>query len=787
MQRFLLLLFIISFYPLSAQITLDVKVDGGAVGDGITDDTDAIQNTIDAVAAEGGGEVFFPEGTYLIRPVADPNPNQVICLNLPSDITLNGEGSDLSVIKLADNVGDFDAMLGHYPSFESIDNVTMTNLQLDANGANNPVASEIVLENSKRSIFRIYLGTNFLIEDCHFTNHKGVWNIVFNGITERVIIRNNLFDNIGDANIDWDHSTIYTNGDDFLLENNTFSSLFGAGTLGARTAIEIHGSNQIIRNNIIDGFNYGINVTGYSDFYLSRNQLYYGNTFNDVMDGFVLWSGLLSDPDFANGLDRIFIFENTVNINADGWKDWTFFGGGGGIVFERGFRDRDVDTLLVFNNTFNFTGPALNLLDESRYSSGVVCGLNQQPANIFISNFYLQKNTITNSNGPGIYFENKVTQSLIANNTIENAGNSAANLWAGFRDAFFLNDTVQDVQFSCNTILNNNNLLAYNMHNNGHNLTQGAYFQNTNATGLPVFYSGTDSGGEAWDTNGDRPEIAFAADTVNIPNNGSADINLILSEAASQILTVSLFPIDRNGRYTSDWIADQLTVTFNPGESSKWIQIDNLLGDQVAPEIAYLQIWQHPDLYLGCQNLLEIRLNAQNDNPLPVEYLAPLRAEPFQEGVRLSWATSQEEHHRRFVVQRSANAGQFEDIGQVPAGTSQHYAFFDKTPLEGHNYYRLRQEDWNGQFSYSPVVHIQFKQPTFIFPNPVQSQLQLTAAGQQFEQARIFNSTGQLWLSFHPQQRSIIDLNNLPAGIYLLELYDDPFGWSTFVRFAKTE
>lgn len=43
--------------------TVSVK-DYGAVGDGTTDDTTAIQNTISAVGAAGGGTVLFPAGTY---------------------------------------------------------------------------------------------------------------------------------------------------------------------------------------------------------------------------------------------------------------------------------------------------------------------------------------------------------------------------------------------------------------------------------------------------------------------------------------------------------------------------------------------------------------------------------------------------------------------------------------------------------------------------------------------------------------------------------------------------
>ncbi len=44
-------------------------MDFGAVADGVTDCTEAIQKTIDSVAAEGGGRVYFPAGKYLSRSV----------------------------------------------------------------------------------------------------------------------------------------------------------------------------------------------------------------------------------------------------------------------------------------------------------------------------------------------------------------------------------------------------------------------------------------------------------------------------------------------------------------------------------------------------------------------------------------------------------------------------------------------------------------------------------------------------------------------------------------------
>ncbi|WP_429216525.1 glycosyl hydrolase family 28-related protein [Kitasatospora sp. MAP12-9] len=51
---------------------LSVK-DYGALGDGATDDTAAVQSALNAAAAAGGGTVYFPVGKYLVTP-ANGNP-----------------------------------------------------------------------------------------------------------------------------------------------------------------------------------------------------------------------------------------------------------------------------------------------------------------------------------------------------------------------------------------------------------------------------------------------------------------------------------------------------------------------------------------------------------------------------------------------------------------------------------------------------------------------------------------------------------------------------------------
>lgn len=60
----------------------------GAVGDGVTDDTEAIQDAIDTMHAVGGGVIYLPKGTYLTS----------TSLLLYTNISLIGAGRQVSVI-----------------------------------------------------------------------------------------------------------------------------------------------------------------------------------------------------------------------------------------------------------------------------------------------------------------------------------------------------------------------------------------------------------------------------------------------------------------------------------------------------------------------------------------------------------------------------------------------------------------------------------------------------------------------------------------------------------------
>lgn len=71
--------------------------DYGAVGDGTTNDTTAIQTAINAVKVAGFGTVYFPDGTFVIT------GSLTIPSNPQCDISLEGEGSNISIIKQTSN------------------------------------------------------------------------------------------------------------------------------------------------------------------------------------------------------------------------------------------------------------------------------------------------------------------------------------------------------------------------------------------------------------------------------------------------------------------------------------------------------------------------------------------------------------------------------------------------------------------------------------------------------------------------------------------------------------
>ncbi len=137
----------------------------------------------------------------------------------------------------------------------------------------------------------------------------------------------------------------------------------------------------------------------------------------------------------------------------------------------------------------------------------------------------------------------------------------------------------------------------------------------------------------------------------------------------------------------------------------------------------------------------------------------------------LKWTTTNEINNKGFDVERSADGQVFNPIGflagQNNSGIENNYTYTDAKPVNGVNYYRLKQIDQDGRFTYSSIIQLKNVIADFawsIYPNPVVDngwmQVQLPNAAK--VSVQVISSTGNII--------SMIDKGTLQTGTYSIPL-----------------
>jgi hypothetical protein len=165
--------------------------------------------------------------------------------------------------------------------------------------------------------------------------------------------------------------------------------------------------------------------------------------------------------------------------------------------------------------------------------------------------------------------------------------------------------------------------------------------------------------------------------------------------------------------------------------------------------------------------------------PLPIELLS-FDGKHSSKGNHLEWVTATEIQNSHFTLERSRDGEYFQDIAQVNgAGTSSvrhDYEYWDVQAQEGLNYYRLRQTDFDGKFSYSSVIALRSVKRDDVFvlyPNPSQGNFTITMNDlfQENYELRMINSLGEVVYTQRGISESVVPVNaNLANGIYTLSL-----------------
>ena len=144
----------------------------------------------------------------------------------------------------------------------------------------------------------------------------------------------------------------------------------------------------------------------------------------------------------------------------------------------------------------------------------------------------------------------------------------------------------------------------------------------------------------------------------------------------------------------------------------------------------------------------------------------------------LTWHTAGEIDNKGFDIEKSADANTFKKIGyQAGHGTvslPQSYTYVDIQPFYGKNFYRLKQTDFNGKFTYSNIAEVtsSLENRLSVYPIPASNiitvktinntgNLQITDMAGRILQTVIINSYS-----------TNVYISTLHAGIYICKVAD---------------
>jgi len=207
--------------------------------------------------------------------------------------------------------------------------------------------------------------------------------------------------------------------------------------------------------------------------------------------------------------------------------------------------------------------------------------------------------------------------------------------------------------------------------------------------------------------NGDFTSLSVAAAANTNPNDDVSTIsNLQLNKYSGPF---------ENATYTDNCGAG--VTTLHPATSNGGMTAGNIGYNVAASSYTVHNISSFSELWLGGTNSV---------TPLPI-VLTAFNATCEQGAVRLDWVTATEINNEKFIIHRSNNMMDWEELVTVPgAGNSNQplgYHTVDARPLNGISYYRLTQHDYNGDSeTFAPISITCYADgkgnSMMVYPNP---------------------------------------------------------------------
>jgi len=192
-------------------------------------------------------------------------------------------------------------------------------------------------------------------------------------------------------------------------------------------------------------------------------------------------------------------------------------------------------------------------------------------------------------------------------------------------------------------------------------------------------------------------------------------------------------------------------------------------------------------------------ISFQRVTPLPLT-LTSFNGALNNNTVQVNWSSAQEENLEKYIVEKSTDAINWQTMTVVKAaGNSNSTKVYNATDPNAApvNYYRLKQVDLNGNYTYSQIIRIRAdvkdRSGIRVYPNPAVNNASVTINTENKLAAHItlYNQFG-MRLN-HLQRQLIAGSNNipipgikgLPVGSYIIVVEDDQFNKIGTTQFIK--
>lgn len=255
--------------------------------------------------------------------------------------------------------------------------------------------------------------------------------------------------------------------------------------------------------------------------------------------------------------------------------------------------------------------------------------------------------------------------------------------------------------------------------------------------------------------------------SVHIERSGSGMGQEIVDEEVRLIYNDQL--IGRNEAKRVYWSNLDEEITYG-GRLNNWntdLQATDINAASFGVAIA---VRMNGDEVLPAAQIDQVEITVHYSTALPVKMLSFNVVPKGINGTQLKWVTASEINNDFFVVERSEDGEQWVQIGQVDGNGNSteinEYDFFDGTPFNGWNYYRLKQVDFNGAYEYSTVEVAKSHQIQLIqevYPNPSRGELNISSSTDVIN-ISLFDSMGRLILSAQPNNGELISISLADAA-----------------------